>query len=188
MRIISPSTRSTRFLNDIPIFAPPAIARWLQDRATRMAMPLAPGEVGRYRRRRDPCRLGHPSRDIAMGSTGGAAQRICIYLILMRCPASLPATQPSPLTAHSSSRITSSPAGRRLDMALLPIGHAPWWKPGLSERASHECGCADSVRSTEARYLIPYHWGTFDHVTSKALRCDRPAARTLAGSCTAPCT
>ena len=22
-------------------------------------------------------------------------------------------------------------AGRRLDMALLPIGHAPWWKPGF---------------------------------------------------------
>ena len=56
--------------------------------------------------------------------------------------------------------------GRRLDVALLPIGHAPWWKPRY--RSGHMT-YEDALVLWErlgARYFIPYHWGTFRHVTS----------------------
>ena len=54
-------------------------------------------------------------------------------------------------------------------MALLPIGHAPWWK--LEGFRKGHLTTTDALTLFErlgARYLIPYHWGTFDHVTSKA--------------------
>ena len=58
--------------------------------------------------------------------------------------------------------------GRRLDMALLPIGHAPWWKPGFRKGHLTSGDALTLFDRLDARYLIPYHWGTFDHVTSKA--------------------
>jgi L-ascorbate metabolism protein UlaG (beta-lactamase superfamily) len=61
------------------------------------------------------------------------------------------------------------PHGRRLDMALLPIGHAPKWK--LEGFRRGHLTSEDAMTLFErlgARYLIPYHWGTFNHVTSKA--------------------
>jgi L-ascorbate metabolism protein UlaG (beta-lactamase superfamily) len=57
---------------------------------------------------------------------------------------------------------------RQLDVALLPIGYAPWWKPGF--RVGH-LTAADALALFEilrARFFIPYHWGTFRHVTSSA--------------------
>jgi L-ascorbate metabolism protein UlaG (beta-lactamase superfamily) len=59
-------------------------------------------------------------------------------------------------------------AGRRLDLALLPIGHAPWWKPGFRKGHLTSGDALTLFDRLDARYLIPYHWGTFDHVTSKA--------------------
>jgi L-ascorbate metabolism protein UlaG (beta-lactamase superfamily) len=59
-------------------------------------------------------------------------------------------------------------SGRDLDIALLPIGYAPWWKPGF--RRGH-LSSDDALRLFDrlrARYLVPYHWGTFNHVTSGA--------------------
>jgi L-ascorbate metabolism protein UlaG (beta-lactamase superfamily) len=56
--------------------------------------------------------------------------------------------------------------GRRLDLALLPIGHAPWWKPGF--RTGHLTS-DDALTLWDrlgADWFIPYHWGTFHHVTS----------------------
>jgi L-ascorbate metabolism protein UlaG (beta-lactamase superfamily) len=57
---------------------------------------------------------------------------------------------------------------RALDIALLPIGHGPWWRVGF--RSGHLTS-ADALALFErlnARYLIPYHWGTFNHVTATA--------------------
>ena len=59
-------------------------------------------------------------------------------------------------------------AGRRLDLALLPIGHAPWWKPGFRKGHLTSGDALTLFDRLDARYLIPYHWCTFDHVTSKA--------------------
>jgi L-ascorbate metabolism protein UlaG (beta-lactamase superfamily) len=57
---------------------------------------------------------------------------------------------------------------RRLDVALLPIGHAPWWKTGFRKGHLTSADALDLFGRLDARYLIPYHWGTFDHVTSTA--------------------
>ncbi len=59
-------------------------------------------------------------------------------------------------------------AGRELDVALLPIGWAPVWKPGF--RRGHLTG-EDAIALFEtlrARAMMPYHWGTFRHVTATA--------------------
>ncbi len=61
-----------------------------------------------------------------------------------------------------------SPHGRQLDVALLPIGHAPWWKPGFRKGHLTSADALTLFERLGAGYLIPYHWGTFDHVTSKA--------------------
>jgi L-ascorbate metabolism protein UlaG (beta-lactamase superfamily) len=58
--------------------------------------------------------------------------------------------------------------GRRLDMALLPIGYAPWWKPGFRKGHLTSNDALTLFDRLDAKYLIPYHWGTFDHVTAKA--------------------
>jgi L-ascorbate metabolism protein UlaG (beta-lactamase superfamily) len=57
---------------------------------------------------------------------------------------------------------------RQLDVALLPIGHAPWWKPGFRRGHLSADDALDLFDQLNARYLIPYHWGTFEHVTSGA--------------------
>jgi L-ascorbate metabolism protein UlaG (beta-lactamase superfamily) len=59
-----------------------------------------------------------------------------------------------------------APAGRRLDVALLPIGNAPWWRPGFRRGHLSSDDALVLFERLGARYLIPYHWGTFHHVTS----------------------
>jgi L-ascorbate metabolism protein UlaG (beta-lactamase superfamily) len=58
---------------------------------------------------------------------------------------------------------------RELDVALLPIGYAPWWKRG-SFRAGHLTSedALELFARLRARHLVPYHWGTFHHVTASA--------------------
>ena len=73
----------------------------------------------------------------------------------------------TPESTHLVERhLTAS--GKRLDMALLPIGYAPWWKPGFRKGHLTSADALTLFDRLDARYLIPYHWGTFDHVTSKA--------------------
>ena len=61
-----------------------------------------------------------------------------------------------------------APARRQLDLALLPIGYAPWWKPGFRRgHLTHEDALTLFER-LRARALVPYHWGTFRHVTATA--------------------
>ena len=57
---------------------------------------------------------------------------------------------------------------RELDIALLPIGYAPAWKPGF--RRGHLTGddALALFQTLRARAMLPYHWGTFQHVTATA--------------------
>jgi L-ascorbate metabolism protein UlaG (beta-lactamase superfamily) len=58
---------------------------------------------------------------------------------------------------------------RRVDVALLPIGYAPRWKEFLFRRGHLTAGDALALfEQLDARMLIPFHWGTFRHVTSGA--------------------
>jgi L-ascorbate metabolism protein UlaG (beta-lactamase superfamily) len=55
---------------------------------------------------------------------------------------------------------------RTLDVALLPIGYAPPWKPGFRRgHLTHDDALA-LFETLRARAFIPYHWGTFRHVTA----------------------
>ena len=74
------------------------------------------------------------------------------------------------LTADTTSLVESHLAstGRSLDLALLPIGHAPWWKPGFRKGHLTSTDALTLFERLKARYFIPYHWGTFNHVTSTA--------------------
>jgi L-ascorbate metabolism protein UlaG (beta-lactamase superfamily) len=58
------------------------------------------------------------------------------------------------------------PARRRLDVALLPIGYAPWWKPGFRRNHLSPADALTLFDRLDARVLIPYHWGTFHHFSS----------------------
>jgi L-ascorbate metabolism protein UlaG (beta-lactamase superfamily) len=74
------------------------------------------------------------------------------------------------LTSESTQLVEQhvTAVGRKLDIALLPIGYAPWWKPGFRKGHLTSGDALTLFDRLDARYLIPYHWGTFDHVTSKA--------------------
>lgn len=70
-------------------------------------------------------------------------------------------------------------AGRELDVALLPIGWAPKWKPGF--RKGHLTGddALALFETLRARAMMPYHWGTFRHVTATAHDAINRLRRTL---------
>jgi L-ascorbate metabolism protein UlaG (beta-lactamase superfamily) len=58
--------------------------------------------------------------------------------------------------------------GRKLDVALLPIGYAPSWKVGFSRGHLTSMDALTLFERLDARFLVPYHWGTFNHVTASA--------------------
>ena len=63
-------------------------------------------------------------------------------------------------------RIVAS--GRQLDVALLPIGHAPWWKFNFRRGHLTSDDALALFERLDAKILIPYHWGTFRHLTAGA--------------------
>ena len=150
---------------EIPLYAPPAVARWLNRRGYAHAVPLAPGEtvvVGPVHVTAAAAK--HLGSRYAVDRWRAAAN---MYLFDTGRTACFFAGDTA-LTADSH-RIVAEQLhmrGRPLDVALLPIGHAPWWKPGF--RRGH-LTAADALTLFErlgAHVFIPYHWGTFRHVTS----------------------
>jgi L-ascorbate metabolism protein UlaG (beta-lactamase superfamily) len=152
---------------DIPIYAPPAIARWLKRRGYSMAHPIAPGEF-----------VQSGGVEIRAGSATHRGNRYAVDR--WRSAANMYLFNTNELSCFFAGDTGLTPdsthlvenhviaAGRRLDMALLPIGHAPWWKPGFRKGHLTSGDALTLFDRLDAKYLIPYHWGTFDHVTSKA--------------------
>jgi L-ascorbate metabolism protein UlaG (beta-lactamase superfamily) len=58
--------------------------------------------------------------------------------------------------------------GQELDLAMLPIGYAPWWKPGFRRGHLTHDDALELFERLRARIFVPYHWGTFRHVTATA--------------------
>lgn len=154
--------------HDVPLYAPPAVARWLRRRGYAHAEPVAPGEtiaLGALRITAAAAR--HLGARYAVDRWRSAAN---MYLIDDQRAACFFAgdtalTPESHRLVHDHLRST----GRSLDVALLPIGHAPWWKRAAFRRG--HLTPADALTLFEAlgaRYFIPYHWGTFQHLTSGA--------------------
>jgi L-ascorbate metabolism protein UlaG (beta-lactamase superfamily) len=152
---------------DIPLLAPPAIAQWLKKLGYAHAEPLAPGESGR---------VGGVSVHAQGARHVGARYGVDrwrsaanMYLLDAATTSTLFAGDTA-LTddTHRIAEERIAGAGRRLDVALLPIGHAPWWKPGFRRGHLTSDDALTLFERLDARYFIPYHWGTFNHVTSTA--------------------
>lgn len=149
----------------IPVYAPPAIARWLQGAGISSARAIRSGKQ---------VQLG--SLSITAGSAKHVGARYGIdrwrseahmYLLDDGTFSALFTgdTSITPAVARLAQRI----APRRVDVALLPIGFAPWWKEHLFRRG--HLTAADALAlftELDARFFIPFHWGTFQHVTSSA--------------------
>lgn len=150
---------------DIPLYCPPSVQRWLTRLGYRHAEPLAPGET---------ITLGalevHATVAAHVGSRYGFDRwRSHANMYLLDSPAATcffaGDTALTPETDHIVRQHLSA-EGRVLDVALLPIGHAPWWKPGFRRGHLTSEDALALFERLDARYLIPYHWGTFRHLTS----------------------
>jgi L-ascorbate metabolism protein UlaG (beta-lactamase superfamily) len=154
---------------DIPLYAPPAVARWLRGKGYAHVEPLAAGEETTLAG--GPVRL-HAERATHEGSRYGIDRwRSAANMYLAETDeeslffAGDTALMPD---THALVERVLWKADRALDVALLPIGYAPPWKPGFRRgHLTHDDALA-LFHTLRARALIPYHWGTFRHVTSRA--------------------
>jgi L-ascorbate metabolism protein UlaG (beta-lactamase superfamily) len=150
---------------DIPLFAPPPIERWLNKMGYKQAVPIAPGE---------DIKLGelvihaesatHSGARYGFDTWRSAANMYLLESELATCFFAGD-TGLTP-TTHDLVQRTLVDAGRQLDIAMLPIGYAPSWKRGFRKGHLTSDDALALFERMGARYLIPYHWGTFHHVTS----------------------
>jgi L-ascorbate metabolism protein UlaG (beta-lactamase superfamily) len=149
----------------IPIYAPPAIAQWLLRDGLSGARAVQPGEtffiddvsitVGSAR---------HVGARYGLDRWRGAAH---MYLIDSKLVSVLFTGDTSITPVATTMAQTILP--RRVDVALLPIGYAPRWKKRLFRRGHLTPADALSLfEQINARIFIPFHWGTFRHITSGA--------------------
>jgi L-ascorbate metabolism protein UlaG (beta-lactamase superfamily) len=154
-----------RLPRDIPLFAPPAVARWLHKRGYLHAVPVPPsGEatVGGV--------TIHAAAAKHLGSRYGVDRwrsAANMYLLDAGGVGAFFAGDTA-LTPDTHRMVEERLAGkgRQLDVALLPIGHAPWWKPGFRRGHLTSDDALELFERLSARFMIPYHWGVFQHVTS----------------------
>ena len=152
---------------DIPLFAPPVIAKWLDKQGYRHAVAVAPGESTKL----DDVTIRAASATHRGNRYGVDRWRheSNMYLIdtnSVSCFFAGDTALSSDTTHLVEDHLTIH--GRNLDLALLPIGYAPWWKPGFRKGHLTSSDALILFERLKARYFIPYHWGTFNHVTSTA--------------------
>lgn len=158
----------SRLPGTVPVYAPPVIAKWLHRRGYLHVVPLAPNDTVRLHSlhvhaaaaRHKGNRYGYDRRRAAANMyLLESAEESCFFA----------GDTGLGDTTHLLVERMLWLRERELDVALLPIGYAPWWK-----RKSFREGHLTSEDALElfarlrARHLIPYHWGTFRHVTSGA--------------------
>jgi L-ascorbate metabolism protein UlaG (beta-lactamase superfamily) len=158
-----------RLPRDIPLYAPPAVARWLRGKRYHHVEPLAPAGSTMIA---DGVLRIHAERATHQGNRYGVDRwRSAANMYL--CETSEESlffagdTALTPDTHALVERILWK-AGRELDVALLPIGWAPRWKPGFRRGHLTHDDALSLFETLRARVLIPYHWGTFRHVTASA--------------------
>jgi L-ascorbate metabolism protein UlaG (beta-lactamase superfamily) len=152
---------------EVPVFAPPAVAAWLIKLGYSQTRPLpADGQAT----------IGDVVVHAAMARHQGSRYSIdrwrsAANMYLMDAGSETCFFAGDTGLTSETHRIVSEiihRSSRQLDVALLPIGHAPWWKPGFRRGHLSADDALSLFDRLEARYLIPYHWGTFEHVTSGA--------------------
>ena len=152
---------------DVPLFAPPAVQRWLWKRGYGHAVPIAPDEAARV----GPVTLLAAAARHRGNRYGFDRWRAATNMYLLddsrRSVFFAGDTALVGDTHHLVERHLHE-TGRELDVALLPIGHAPWWKPGFRRGHLTAADALELFQLLKARLLVPYHWGTFNHLTSGA--------------------
>ncbi len=152
---------------DIPLIAPPAVHRWLIKLGYAHALPLPPDGhfvVGQV--------TIHAAAATHIGSRYGYDRWRAdanMYLLDGESHTVFFAgdTALTP-TTHAMVAKHLHEIGRELDLALLPIGHAPWWKFNFRKGHLTSDDALQLFETMRAKLLVPYHWGTFRHVTATA--------------------
>lgn len=159
-----------RIQRDVPLYAPPVIAEWLRRRGYTHATPLAPGEtaaIGANGLRVHAARATHKGARYGIDRWRSDAN---MYLLETDAESAFFAGDTALMPdTHALAEERLWGIGRQLDVAMLPIGHAPAWKRAAFRRGhlTYEDALALFER-LRARVFVPYHWGTFRHVTSGA--------------------
>jgi L-ascorbate metabolism protein UlaG (beta-lactamase superfamily) len=158
-----------RLPSNIPLYAPAAVANWLRAKGYTNAVSLDPDEtavVGNGSLRIHAGRATHQGSRYGFDRWRSAAN---MYLLESDAESVFFAgdTALTGTTHHLVENVLWS-MSRELDVALLPIGYAPAWKPGF--RRGHLTGedALTLFETLRARAMLPYHWGTFRHVTATA--------------------
>jgi L-ascorbate metabolism protein UlaG (beta-lactamase superfamily) len=152
---------------DIPLFAPPAVAKWLGKQGYSHAVPIGPGELVDM----DDLKLRAALATHRGARYGVDRWRNATNMYLIETNKTSVFFAGDTALASDTTHLVEHhlvPSGRSLDLALLPIGHAPWWKPGFRKGHLTSTDALILFERLKARYFIPYHWGTFNHVTSTA--------------------
>jgi L-ascorbate metabolism protein UlaG (beta-lactamase superfamily) len=153
--------------DDIPLFAPPAIAKWLRKQGYLHVVPVAPGELVDV----DDVRVRAASATHEGSRYGVDRWRSAANMYLIETNKTSVFFAGDTALASDTTHLVENhlvSAGRSLDLALLPVGYAPWWKPGFRKGHLTSADALTLFERLKARYFIPYHWGTFNHVTSTA--------------------
>ena len=149
----------------VPLYAPPAVARWLHRLGYMHSVAIGPDErvkVGRLQVTAIAAK--HLGARYMFDRWRSSANMYFIDTSSISCFfAGDTAITPD---THRIVREYLDEHNRRLDLALLPIGYAPWWKPGFRRGHLTVDDTLELFERLNARLLIPYHWGTFHHVTS----------------------
>lgn len=156
-----------RLTRDVPLFAPPVVARWLKRMGYQHAVELAPGgSVTVKGVTIHAASATHRGNRYGFDRWRGDAN---MYLLVTDDESCFFAGDTALVgdTHHLVER-TLWDRQRELDLALLPIGYAPWWKPGFRKGHLTHDDALELFERLRARVFVPYHWGTFRHVTSTA--------------------
>jgi L-ascorbate metabolism protein UlaG (beta-lactamase superfamily) len=149
----------------VPVFAPGPVRQWLRSAGFKQAETLDAGDV---------LQLGalkvHGATAEHRGTRYGFDHwRSAANMYLLEAPdMACFFAGDTGLTdrTHHVVESTLHASGRQLDLALLPIGHAPWWKPRFRRGHLSSDDALTLFERLRARYLIPYHWGTFHHFSA----------------------
>lgn len=159
------SFRSLAQIERVPLYAPPAVAKWIQRHGVPNAIEFGPGDsltTGALTIHADAAT--HSGNRYMFDRWRSQAN---MYLVATKSESVFFAGDTA-LRDDTDALVGRELSGRTLDVALLPIGYAPSWKVGFRRGHLTSMDALTLFERLGARHLVPYHWGTFNHVTASA--------------------